>query len=103
MAQSDFLKGVSLFSDLNDEELKNVSQQIDEIEFVRDAFICKEGQQADSMFIIKSGIVQIFCDDGKGGRKILTHLKLGEYFGEMALLTDEPRNASAIALAETEC
>lgn len=103
MIQSDFLKGVSLFSDLNDEELKNVSKQIEEVEFVRDAFICKEGQQADSMFIIKSGIVQIFCDDGKGGRKILTHLKLGEYFGEMALLTDEPRNASAIALAETEC
>jgi CRP-like cAMP-binding protein len=103
MIQTDFLKGVSLFSDLNDEELKNVSKQIEEIEFVRDAFICKEGQQADSMFIIKSGIVQIFCDDGKGGRKILTHLKLGEYFGEMALLTDEPRNASAIALAETEC
>lgn len=103
MVQTDFLKGVSLFSDLNEEELKNISLQADEIEFGRDAFICKEGQQADSMFIIKSGIVQIFCDDGKGGRKILTHLKLGEYFGEMSLLTDDPRNASATALAETEC
>ncbi|MGM0598766.1 MAG: cyclic nucleotide-binding domain-containing protein [Candidatus Rifleibacteriota bacterium] len=103
MVHTDFLKGVSLFSDLNDEELENISEQADEIKFVRDAYICKEGQQADSMYIIKSGIVQIFCDDGKGGRKILTHLKLGEYFGEMALLTDQPRNASAVALAETEC
>ncbi len=102
MIQSDFLKGVSLFSYLAEEELNNISNQAEVIEYPRDAFICKEGQQADSMFIIKSGIVQIFCDDGKGGRKILTHLKLGEYFGEMALLTEEPRTASSIALAETE-
>lgn len=102
MIQTDFLKAVSLFSELSEEELHNVSQQAEVVNYVRDAFICKEGQQADSMFIIKSGIVQIFCDDGKGGRKILTHLKLGEYFGEMALLTDEPRTASSVALAETE-
>lgn len=102
MVQTDFLKAVSLFSELSEEELHNVSQQAEVVSYVRDAFICKEGQQADSMFIIKSGIVQIFCDDGKGGRKVLTHLKLGEYFGEMALLTDEPRTASSVALAETE-
>lgn len=102
MIQTDFLKGVSLFADLADEELHNIGQQSEVVKFVRDAFICKEGQQADSMYIIKSGIVQIFCDDGKGGRKVLTHLKLGEYFGEMALMTDEPRTASSIALAETE-
>ncbi|NLI78541.1 MAG: cyclic nucleotide-binding domain-containing protein [Candidatus Riflebacteria bacterium] len=102
MSQNDFLRGVSLFSGLTDDELKNLGGKAEAVQFVRDAFICKEGQAADSMFVIKSGIVQIFCDDGKGGRKILTHLKLGEYFGEMALLTEEPRTASAVALAETE-
>ncbi|RCK79490.1 MAG: hypothetical protein OZSIB_4244 [Candidatus Ozemobacter sibiricus] len=102
MSQIDFLRRVSLFSGLSEEELKNLAGRAEAIPFARDAFICKEGQAADSMFVIKSGIVQIFCDDGKGGRKILTHLKLGEYFGEMALLTDEPRTASAVALAETE-
>lgn len=102
MVQTDFLKGVSLFADLPEEELNNVSKQAEVVEFVRDAVICKEGQQADAMYIIKSGIVQIYCDDGRGGKKILTHLKLGEYFGEMALLTEEPRNASSVALAETE-
>ncbi|HNW33706.1 MAG TPA: cyclic nucleotide-binding domain-containing protein [Candidatus Ozemobacteraceae bacterium] len=102
MNQTEFLKGVSLFSGLTDEELKCLNERTELIKFPRDAFICKEGQKADSMFIIRSGIVQIFCDDGHGGRKVLTHLKLSEYFGEMALLTDEPRTASAIALAETE-
>jgi len=102
MNQTEFLKGISLFSGLSDEVLSRINEKTESIQFVRDALICKEGQKADSMFVIKSGIVQIFCDDGKGGRKILTHLKLGEYFGEMALLTEEPRTASACALAETD-
>ncbi|MBF0502288.1 MAG: cyclic nucleotide-binding domain-containing protein [Candidatus Riflebacteria bacterium] len=98
----EFLRGVSLFAGLSEEELTPIQSRVDDLKFVRDAFICKEGEKADSMFVIKSGIVQIFCDDGRSGRKILTHLKLGEYFGEMSLLTEEPRTASAIALAETE-
>ncbi len=102
MNLTDFLKRVPLFSELTDDELKNLEQKTEVLCFPRDAFICKEGQQADTMFIIKSGIVQIYCDDGTGGKKILTHLKLGEYFGEMALLTAGPRNATVVALAETE-
>ncbi|OIP28551.1 hypothetical protein AUK22_04070 [bacterium CG2_30_54_10] len=102
MNQNEFLRKVSLFSGLTDDELGPLSTQSESLHYGRDAVICKEGQAADTMFVIKSGIVQIFCDDGKSGRKILTHLKLGEYFGEMALLTEEPRTASAIALAETE-
>lgn len=102
MQISDFLRGVSLFANLADSEIEKLAQETKILKCVRDAFICKEGEQASSMFIIKSGIVQIFCDDGTGGKKVLTHLKLGEYFGEMALLTDQPRNASSVALAETE-
>lgn len=102
MNLTDFFKRVPLFSDLKDEELNNLQEKAEILNFSRDAFICKEGQQGDSMFIIKSGIVQIYCDDGNGGKKILTHLKLGEYFGEMALLTAAPRNATVVALAETE-
>ncbi|MBI3039132.1 cyclic nucleotide-binding domain-containing protein [bacterium] len=102
MSLTSFLKGVSLFSDLSEEELQNIQNRTELVQFIRDAIICKEGQKADSMFVIKSGIVQIFCDDGKGGRKVLTHLKRGDYFGEIALLTEEPRIASACALAETE-
>jgi len=102
MSLSDFLKGISLFSALTDEELKKFQERLETVAYVRDAFICKEGEKADSMFIIKSGIVQIYCDDGKGGRNVLTHLKLGDHFGEMSLLTEEPRTATAVALAETE-
>ncbi len=102
MILTDFLKRVPLFSELTEDELKNLEQKAEVLCFPRDAFICKEGQQADTMFIIKSGIVQIYCDDGTGGKKILTHLKLGEYFGEMALLTAGPRTATVVALAETE-
>jgi CRP-like cAMP-binding protein len=102
MSMTDFLRRIPLFSALSDDELNSIGDKAETVQFVRDAFICKEGEKADSMFIIKSGIVQIFCDDGKGGRNILTHLKLGDFFGEMSLLTEEPRTASSVALAETE-
>ncbi len=98
----EFLKEISLFSALSDDQLKDIQGHAEVIQFVRDALICKEGEKADSMFIIKSGIVQIYCDDGKGGKNVLTHLKLGDHFGEMSLLTEEPRTATVVALAETE-
>ena len=100
---TDFLKRIPLFTELNDEELNNLASKTETLNYSRDAFICKEGQKADTMFIITSGIIQIFCDDGTGGKKILSHLKRGEYFGEMAILTDAgTRSASCVALAETE-
>ncbi len=102
MINTDFLKNVQLFSNLSEEELVSISKEAEVKQYEKDVFICKEGEKADAMFIIKSGIVQIFCDDGAGGRKVLSHLKLGEYFGEMALLTDEPRNASSVALGDAE-
>ena len=98
----DFLKRVPLFADLNDGELTTLAEKTETLTFQRDAIICKEGQTADTMFIITSGIVQVYCDDGAGGKKILNHLKLGEYFGEMAILATGSRTASCVALAETE-
>lgn len=102
MNNADFLKRVPLFSNLNEEELSKLLEKAETLSFPRDAFICKEGQTADTMFIITSGIVQVFCDDGAGGKRILNHLKLGEYFGEMAILSTGARTASCVALAETE-
>lgn len=102
MQVNEFFKRVPLFSELSDEEINNLVLKSETLNFSRDSFICKEGQQADTMFIIKSGIVQVFCDDGTGGKRVLTHLKLGEYFGEMALLSGGVRTASVVALAETE-
>jgi CRP-like cAMP-binding protein len=54
--------------------------------------LCEEGQPGDSLYLILEGKAEIFK-----GRELITSLGAGEVFGEMALLTQEPRSATVIA------
>ena len=58
--------------------------------------IFEKGQPGDVMYLIKDGKVDI-----KAGDKVVKSLEAGEIFGEMALIDNEPRSASAVAL--TDC
>ncbi len=60
----------------------------------------REGDPGDEMYLIKSGKIKII----KGGgdvEKTLAYLKEGDFFGEMAIIDESPRSATAIAVEET--
>jgi len=62
--------------------------------------IFAEGEAGDAMYLVESGRVRIF--EGKSGHtKTLKEFGLGEFFGEMALVDDKPRSASAETMEET--
>lgn len=63
------------------------------------ALILKQGDAGNCAYLIQSGSVSIFAEN-KGKQVELSKLGLGEIFGEMALIFDEPRSASAIALED---
>ena len=63
----------------------------------KDEVIFEEGEQGNEMFIIHRGKVKIAKKTTKGHDKTLTTLMRGDFFGEMALIDDSPRSASAIA------
>ncbi|MGQ9706996.1 MAG: Crp/Fnr family transcriptional regulator [bacterium] len=63
--------------------------------------ICKEGDPGDKMFIIHEGQVKI-TKRVANKETTLAVLKEGEFFGEMAIIDNEPRSASAIAQGETK-
>ena len=63
------------------------------------AVILEEGGRDQLMFVIESGSVEIFRTDG-GAVKTIRTLGPGDFFGEMALLDDQPRTASARAAAD---
>ncbi len=63
-------------------------------------WILRQGDPGDCAYFIQSGQVEIRHHDGRS-EKVLSILRPGEYFGEMALLSGEPRNASARALDTT--
>jgi CRP/FNR family transcriptional regulator, cyclic AMP receptor protein len=59
--------------------------------------IFQEGDKADGLFIIKSGKVGI-----RLGNRTLAELTVNSIFGEMALIDDAPRSATAVALTDVE-
>jgi len=61
------------------------------------AVIFKEGDKADGLFIIKSGQVGI-----RLGNRSLAELNANSIFGEMALIDDAPRSATAVAVTDVE-
>lgn len=63
--------------------------------------IFQEGDPGDEMFIIQSGQVKI-TKRTQGGEKTLVILSDGDFFGEMAVIDNEPRSASAVAQTDTK-
>lgn len=66
--------------------------------------ICKEGATDGSLFVIRSGEIEIRknVDRDKGSYKVIAILEGGDFFGEMAAFLDEPRSADAVAKSAGE-
>jgi len=92
------LKKIPLFMNLNMELLKDISEITEEKHYYAGQIVFEEGDIGDEMYLIYSGKVKIF-KRGKNREEIVLS-ELGEkgYFGEMALLDDAPRSASAMVL-----
>ncbi len=92
-----FFKRVPLFTELSPSDLKQVASIAHEETFSDGATIVREGDVGDVMFTIVSGEVRVVA--GQGQKQIeLARRKAGEYVGEMALISNEPRIATLIAV-----
>src|SRR5437016_1785709 len=63
--------------------------------------IFQEGDPGDGLYIILEGKVQITCLLGQDQRTVLSQLEAGDFFGEMAVLDNQPRSATATAETDT--
>lgn len=98
---SDAPTHIPLFSNLTTQEFIDVALMLVRRSVKAGTVIMREGDPGDSMFIVSTGAVEAFRE--QGGRKIkLAALGDGDFFGEMAVLTGEPRRASVVALKNTE-
>jgi small-conductance mechanosensitive channel/CRP-like cAMP-binding protein len=93
------LRGVQLFSDLDDSVLWHLAGGADQQHYDDGEVLVREGDFGDSLFVIVSGQVQITKSGADLGTDAITLASMGAggFFGEMSLLTGEPRSATVTA------
>lgn len=88
------LQQVEIFQGLSDQELDALSASSSSRSFPKNTVVIHENDPADSLFIIESGKVKVYCSDKNGKEFIMNTQREGDYFGELALLDDSTRSAS---------
>jgi CRP-like cAMP-binding protein len=96
------LARVSLFAKLSARELESVAGQLKHRSCARSEAVFHAGDMGDSLYIIEEGVVTISITSPEGHEVVLAELQSGQFFGEMALLDDEPRSADAIVKEDTK-
>ncbi|MSR01723.1 MAG: Crp/Fnr family transcriptional regulator [Gemmatimonadetes bacterium] len=97
---SDFLKAIPLFRHLGEEELLALAGLLRESVLAKGTVIVTQGDPGDTLFLIADGQVKVAVFGEDGREVILSVLTEGRFFGEMALLDDEPRSAHVIAMTD---
>ncbi|CBN75351.1 conserved unknown protein [Ectocarpus siliculosus] len=100
LSRCEFLRKVPFLAELNNEQVNKLADALEVKEFLQDEYIIRQGQQGEDFFLIEEGVVS--CTQAKSAtdptEMSLLTLGPGEYFGEMALMLDEPRAANCIAV-----
>lgn len=94
----DFLKAIPLFATLSRSELETLETILHERQYKAKERIFRQDDPGVGMYIIAKGAVVISDENTK---EVLAELHAGDFFGEIALLNEIPRSASAIAEANT--
>jgi CRP-like cAMP-binding protein len=100
--KKEFLRSISLCSDMNDAEIKNLAEHCQLKKFSKRNIVFMEQDPGNMFYIIYSGKIKITKLNNDGDEVILSILGPGDYFGEMSLLDHNKRNANAIALDDIE-
>lgn len=101
MTTADFLATVPLFKSLGGAELARFAEAVREKSYPRGSVILFEDDPGDSLFIVRDGRVKVVLISEDGREVILGILGVGEHFGELALIDDQPRSAHVIAMEES--
>lgn len=97
----EFLKRCTLFASFTPSQLAKVADRMDLEEFEDGSLIIKQGDPGEKFYVLRSGNAQVWIETRGERRKVAT-LKEGDFFGEAALLSGDPRNATVQAQGTVE-
>lgn len=97
------LKGVDLFSSLTDTEVRDLARHLWWCPFDAGEVITRQGAVAHWLYILHSGTVEVVTEVEGAAPRVVSTIEAPGFFGEMGLLTGEPRLASVIAVIPVVC
>ncbi len=93
----EFLRPIDLFKTLTPRQLTDVAEHMTKRHFAAGETIIREGELGEEFFLISDGEVEVIRADREVAR-----MGPGDFFGEVALISGEPRNATIVAEGEVD-
>ncbi len=100
---SDVLHRTPIFRQMEESELTELAAAMRRVTFAPGERLLRQGDSGDSMFFVVAGRIGITIQASDGAEKELASFEAGDFFGEISLLTGEPRGATATALSRVTC
>ncbi len=101
-ADPQLLDGVPLFALLDEQERATLAERMETVKFAAGTTLFHRGDPGDSLYVVRSGEVEIFFKNDTGERILLETARAGDFFGEVSLLDGGPRTASAHVTLDVE-
>ncbi|ORX54472.1 cAMP dependent protein kinase regulatory subunit [Hesseltinella vesiculosa] len=98
-----FLSEVPLLKSLEPYERHKIADALEPIQYNDKDVVIKEDDMGDSFYLIEQGKAAIYKKADNGSQAVVNHLEKGGYFGELALLNDQPRAATVVADGKLKC
>jgi len=92
------LREVPLFSEMDEQEVAGIRAIMQEMKFKPGQVIIREGEIGDLFYVITEGHAEILIHDADGAELLLHEVGPGDFFGELSMLTNEPRAARVRAV-----
>jgi len=87
------LREIPLFSEMDEQEVAGIRAIMDEMKFKPGQVVIREGELGDLFYVITEGHAEVLIRDINGSDIILHEAGPGDFFGELSMLTNEPRSA----------
>jgi len=98
----EMLNGIELFDLLEEDDRIALAEVIDSKTVLAGETLFQAGEPGESLFVVRSGEIELFIKDTAGQKIILTVARSGDMFGELSLLDSGPRTATAVGLSDTQ-
>ena len=102
MNNAELLKSMDVFAQVSDKDLEKIAALLRERRVPRDTTLFRQGDIGDSLCIVVSGRMKSATTDSTGREKVLGYYTEEQYFGEMSVLTGEPRASTVQATVDSK-